>query len=180
MFLYGKQVIIEGGEIMAFNLPDIIELADFYGDFNLYNEAVYEIFKNDFVRKKPYFRGIKLGLKKYPLVDDKEYTYYHFTHDGNKETDRAPNMRRMERIAWPSPIINHSENTDLKVWRNIRRGRGGTKKRILIFCENENYLVVLEDRGKYILPWTAYLVQDRKKRKLIDEYKKYIKAETAK
>jgi hypothetical protein len=38
----------------------------------------------------------------------------------------------------------------------------------------ENYLVILADRGEYILPWTAYLVeQPHRKRKLQREYEEY-------
>ena len=56
----------------------------------------------------------------------------------------------------------------------------GNSERILIFHEDESYLVVLEDRGKYILPWTAYLVEyENRKRKLMVEYQNYIKTKTA-
>jgi hypothetical protein len=42
----------------------------------------------------------------------------------------------------------------------------------------ERYLVVLEDRKKYILPWTAYLVEDDSRlRRLLDEYQRYKKQE---
>ncbi|WP_016775776.1 hypothetical protein [Anaerophaga thermohalophila] len=96
------------------------------------------------------------------------------THSGDIESERNPDLRRMERIGWPRPIIDSSDHPTLKVWRNIRRGKGGTKNRILLFHEEENYLVVLEDRGKYILPWTAYLVErNHKKRKLLKEWAHY-------
>jgi len=163
-----------------FELPELIELSDFGGDFHTYLEGVYEIFKEDFVTSKPTFKGKKLGLKKHPYVEDKEYTFYHMTHEGDIENDRTPDMRRMERIGWPRPMIDFSDDTELKVWRNIRRGRGGTKNRILILHEEERYLVVLDDRGEYILPWTAYLIKGNKQmQKHIKEYEKYIKAEAA-
>nr|NQU94247.1 hypothetical protein [Bacteroidota bacterium] len=142
----------------VFELPDLIELDEFGGDISAYLEAVYEIFKADFIKSKPVFRGKRLGLKKYPLIEGKEYTFYHMTHDGDIENERLPDLRRMERIAWPRPMIVDSEHSYLKVWRNVRRGKGGTKHRILILHEAEKYLVVLDDRKKYILPWTAYLI----------------------
>ena len=55
-------------------LPEIIEMNEFGGDFHSFNEAVYEIFKKDFVVNKPIFEGKRLGLKKHPIVDGKEYT----------------------------------------------------------------------------------------------------------
>ncbi len=87
----------------------------------------------------------------------------------------------MERIGWPRPMIDDSEHSYLKVWRNTRRGKGGTKNRILILHEAEQYLVVLDDRGDYILPWTAYLIRGRRQlQKHLKEYETYKKAEAAK
>jgi len=164
----------------VYKLPDIIELNDFKGNFNAYLEAVYEIFKKDFVYSKPVFRRKKLGLKKYPLVEGKEYTFYHMTHEGDVENSRTPDLRRMERIAWPRPMVNDSEHPYLKVWRNTRRGKGGTRNRILILHEKERYLVVLDDRKEYILLWTAYLLRRQGElEKQLKEYENYIKAETA-
>jgi len=157
-------------------LPDIIELSEFGGDFESYYEAVYNIFKNDFVLNKPIYRGKRLRLKAHPYIDGKEYTFYHFTHDGKIETERIPNFRRMERIGYPKPIIDNSRHVDLKVWRNKR----GNKERILILHEGEKYLVVLEDRKDYILPWTAYYIDYKHRlRKLLKEYEAYINTEAA-
>lgn len=164
-----------------FELPDIIEINEFGGDFNRFLEAVYQIFKNDFVISKPTFQGVRLGLKKYPLVQEKEYTFYHMTHKGDVENERVPDLRRMERIAWPRPMIDNSGIECLKVWRNTRRGKGGTKSRILILHEVERYIVVLDDRGDYILPWTAYLIEgSRQLQKHLKEYETYKTAEAAK
>ncbi len=157
-------------------LPEIITLEEFGGNIITYLEVIYSIFYRDFVTSRPTFEGRRLGLKKYPLIEGKEYTFYHFTHDGDIETERLPNLRRLERIPFPRPMIDQSKHPDLKVWRNKR----GTKERILIFFEVENYLVVLEDRGEYILPWTAYLVEfGNKRNRLLAEYDAYINAETA-
>lgn len=164
-----------------FDLPDIIELNEFGGNFEDYCEAVYEIFKKDFVDSKPIYRGTKLRLKWHPEFQGRAYTFYHMTHFGNVEDERIPDFRRMERIAWPKPIIDDSQHQYLKVWRNIRRGLGGTKERILILHEEEGYLVVLDDRGDYILPWTAYYLRSPKEvGKKLKEYEDYIKAENAK
>lgn len=156
-----------------FELPELIELSDFGGDFNSYLEAVYECFKNDFIINRPQFRGIRLGLKKHPLLNCKEATFWHMTSEGDDESTRVPDLRRMERIKWPSPMIAQSEHPYLKVWENTR----GNKTNILIFHEDEDYLVVMRKARDYILPWTAYLVEDNaRKRKLLKEYDEYIKS----
>jgi hypothetical protein len=156
----------------SLTLPNLIFLEDYQGNFSLYNEAVYAVFKNDFVKNKPVFQNKRLALKAHPLIDSKEYTYYHFTHSGNIETERIPDLRRMERIGFPKPMIDFSNDKNLKVWRNKR----GTSERILILHEIERYLVVLEDRKDYILPWTAYLIEDDSRLKRFSaEYQNYIK-----
>lgn len=160
--------------IKAFILPDLIFLEDYGGDIQTYLEEVYQVFNNDFVKSKPTFQGIRLGLKKYPIIAGKEYTFYHMTHSGNIENDRIPDLRRMERIPFPRPIIDNSIHSDLKVWKNQR----GSDIRILIWHEKEEYLVILTQRKDYILPWTAYLIlQKHRKEKLRKEYNDYIKAE---
>lgn len=157
-------------------LPEIIEINNFGGDYHTFNEAVYEIFRNDFVLNKPKFNGKRLGLKKHPIVDGKEYTYYHFTHSGDIEVDRIPDFRRMERMGYPKPIIDNSKCITLKVWRNKR----GSNNRILILHEEEGYLVVLDERIDFILPWTAYYIEyDNQLRRFLREYEAYINAETA-
>lgn len=156
-----------------FDLPELIELSDFGGDFNEYIEYVYECFKNDFITNRPNFRGIRLGLKKYPLSQNREATFWHMTTEGEDEATRVTDIRRMERIKWPAPMINKSEHPYLKVWENSR----GNKTNILIFHENENYLVVLRKAKDYIIPWTAYLVEyNSRKEKLLKEYHNYIKS----
>lgn len=163
-------------EVEVFELPEIICLEDFGGDINTYLEEVYAIFKRDFVDSKPTFEGTRLGLKKHPEVAGKAYTFYHMTHTGKQEDDREPDLRRCERIGFPRPMIDNSNHPYLKVWRKNHKGHN----RILIYHEEEEYLVVLEDRGQYILPWTAYLVTYKnQRRRLMEEYEAYKNAETA-
>ncbi len=158
----------------TFELPNLILLEDYRGNIQTYFEEVYNVFNKDFVRSKPTFQGVRLGLKKYPIIEGKEYTFYHMTHSGDIENDREPDLRRMERIPFPRPIIDNSVHIDLKVWKNQR----GTETRILIWHEKEEYLVILAQRKDYILPWTAYLVlQKHRKEKLMKEYSDYLKSE---
>lgn len=174
MFLFGK-VGMENKDY--FELPEIIELSQYGGNFHAYLEAIYKLFKRDFIDNRPTYRGVRLGLKRYPLSQDKEATFWHMTSTGEDEATREPDLRRLERIQWPAPMINHSEHPYLKVWENTR----GDKTNILIFHEKENYLVVLRKAKNYILPWTAYMIEyPSRKRKLLEEYAAYIKSKERK
>ncbi len=157
-------------------LPERLYYSEFKGDIIAFIEAAYQIFKQDFVTTRPIVNGKPLALKKYPLVAEKEYTFYHITHEGSDEDDRLPNIDRLECIPFPRPMIDNLNHPYLKVWENTRKG----KTRLLIYHEEEAYLVVLELRESYSLLWTAYPVdREHTKEKLLKEYDDYKKARTA-
>lgn len=158
-------------------LPPLVLFNDHDGNWHIYLDAVYAWFKRDFVDSKPMFQGRRLGLKRLPVTHGKEATFWHMIQEGAVEDDRTPDFRRCERIRWPRPIIEHDANPVIKVWRNQRRG----ESRVCLWLEQESYLVVLADRGNYILPWTAYqVVQPHQQRKLQTEYESYCRQQTQK
>lgn len=152
-----------------FKCPQLIRMADYNNDFDLFFEAVYRSFCSDFITNKPnQCFGKRLGLKKYPLRDEKEATFYHLTHEGADEENRNPCLRRCERIRFPKELINQGlSSDDVLVWKSSK----GRVTRIKIFALKHDYLFILDERKDYILPWTAYLVEyPNKKRRLIKEY----------
>ena len=157
-------------------LPPIVPFSDYEGNWERYLDALYSYFKQDFVDNIPLFKGRRLGLKKHPLAQGKEATFWHFISEGDQENNRLPDLRRCERIRWPKPIIENSEDVVIKLWENKRKN----EKRILLWLENREYLVVLAERKGYLLPWTAYLVtEEHRKRKLQKEYEGFKKANAA-
>jgi hypothetical protein len=136
-------------------LPELEPFNEYGGDWLRYLDALYAFFQEDFVDSKPCFRGRRLGLKRHPITEGKEATFWHFISEGNKEAERTPDMRRCERIRWPASIIDNSREPELKVWAEP----SGNNQRIYIWFEDEGYLVVLEDRQRYVLPWTAFYVE---------------------
>lgn len=151
-------------------LPKLELFEDYGGNWNDYIEAIYSIFRTDFVENKPAFRGKRLGLKRYPISQDKEATFWHFTSEGASEEERTPDFRRCERIRWPAPTINNSEDQCIKVWAEPK----GSNLRIHLWFEAEGYLVVLDDRKDYILPWTAfYIEREHQKRKYNKRWLRY-------
>lgn len=147
-------------------------LFHFKGNWALYLNALYELFEADFIEAKPQFRGRRLGLKRHPMSEGKEATFWHLIQEGPVEESRLPDLKRCERIRWPRPIIENSEDSTLKVWMNIRKGEA----RVLLFLEEEEYLVVLAERKGYLLLLTAFLVdKPHRKRKLIKEFEDWQK-----
>jgi hypothetical protein len=114
-------------------------------------------------------------LIRHPLFQDKEVTFWHITSEGEEEDKRTPDIRRCERIRWPRSIIEHFFEDNIRCWHNKR----GHDRRIVLWFFEEDYVVVLADRKKYVLLWTAYMVSYRHtKEKLMKECEEYYKRQT--
>jgi len=151
-------------------LPPLVLFADHGGDWPRYLEALYDHFRRDFVNDKPSFQGVKLALKRHPVIDGKEATFWHFISEGYDEAERLPDLRRCERIRWPRPVIEQADGAVVKIWREPR----GNEIRIHLWVEAAGYLVVLAERKGYLLPWTAYPVErERQQDKLRKRWERY-------
>jgi hypothetical protein len=148
-------------------LPTLVLFEAFEGDWDRYLAALYAFFRQDFIDTSPSFNGVKLSLKRHPVIQNKEATFWHIISEGDAEADRLPDMRRCERIRWPRPVIEHSSEAVVKVWKNKRN----KETRVCLWLEDAEYLVILAERRGYTLLWTAFPVtREHRKRKLLKEY----------
>ncbi|MBP9984376.1 MAG: hypothetical protein KBF13_04560 [Prevotella sp.] len=137
-------------------LPERIYLDEFGGNYKLYMDAVYAIFERDFVKSKAMFGSNKLNMKFHPKYQERAYTFYHMTHEGEDEDNRRPDLRRCECIPWTKPSIQNTEFWNLRFWHQKRK----TANRICICLDNEegvDYYVILDVRATYVLLWTAFV-----------------------
>ena len=157
-------------------LPSLVRLRAYGGDWNAYLAAVYHRFEQDFKDDPPHFRGLRVGLKRHPIVDGREAIFWHLVSEGSEEGERLPDLRRCERIRWLRAVIVHNEDEEVKVWENTRN----RDRRICLWLRDQEYLVILARRSGYVLLWTAYCVtRAHRKRKLQREYEAWRKAEAA-
>jgi len=141
-------------------LPSLITLAGEDGDWNHYLEAVYAVFRRDFVETKPGYPGKRFAMKRHPMALGKEATFWHLVQEGPVEADRIPDLRRCERIGWPRPMIEALETGQVRVWRNTR----GQNQRVVIAVNDFSYVVILDERDDFVLLWTAYVVEHQHQR----------------
>lgn len=145
-------------------LPPLVEHNG--GSWDSYEETLYQWFTADFIVSLPKWPGKRVGLKRHPLSKGKEATFWHFISEGQVEADRLIDMRRCERIRWPRPLMEKFVNrpphdTDPLVWwKNERRG----ESRYLLALPDFTYLVVVADRGDYVLPWTQFPIEQQHRR----------------
>ena len=167
-------------KIHKHNLPKLIYLNDYNGNFQSYVNAIYAVFEYDLIKNRPKFGSCKLSLKNNPLFQQRSYTFYHLTHKGERETKRTPDFRRCERIAWAKPTIENTEKWNLKFWEQSRNG----KSRICIQLSVEDdvdYFVILDVRTNCVLIWTAFVAEyAHEKRKKEKEYHDWLKQNNGK
>lgn len=156
----------------TFVLPALVLFEDFGNNWDEYLEAIYHYFCQDFVVSKPHVDGKRFALKRYPVIKGKEATFWHIISEGKDEDERLPDLRRCERIRWPRTMIEAMNIGQIKYWKNKRK----EEDRLVIALDDFSYVVVLADRGDYILLWTAYHVErEHSRRKLREEYLAYWK-----
>jgi hypothetical protein len=147
-------------------------LAEAEGNWTEYVERVYAWFYNDFIASQPAFQGRRCVCKRHPQIQGKAATFWHVISEGRVEADRLPDLRRCERIRWPRPMIGRFPDGGIAIWPSPRPG---DKDRISIALDDFSYVVVLADRGKYLVLWTAYCVEEAHRReKLRKEYDRYV------
>jgi len=157
-------------------LPDLVLFEQYHGRWEDYLPVLYGHFVQDFVTAPPQFGGVRFALKRHPMIQGKEATFWHFISEGEDEASRIPDMRRCERICWIKPIIENANHSDIRMWEEDGRSN---EKRIHLATSDWSYLVVLAHRGSYVLPWTAFFIdKEHRKKKLEKRYNDYI-AKTA-
>ena len=156
-------------------LPTLVLFEDYGNDWHSYLEAIYRFFCQEFVSSKPNFEGKRFALKRHPILDGKEATFWHLISEGEVEGERLPDLRRCERIRWPRPMIEAIKSSHVRCWRNKRK----EEERIVIALGDFSYVVVLADRGDYVLLWTAYCVEMKHRRqKLRREFEAFVNGES--
>ncbi|WP_138206361.1 hypothetical protein [Haloimpatiens lingqiaonensis] len=87
-------------------LPNIIKLDDYDGQWDLYEEELYKIFRRDFIESEKSFMGKNIGIFTNKMYNNKEKTFWHVISEGPDEFNRIPDIRRCERIGWIDKIIS--------------------------------------------------------------------------
>lgn len=148
-------------------LPDLFLFEESDGDWPLYLSRLHRQFLKDFVDSKPRWVGKEVRLKRHPEYEGKSATFWHMISEGETEAERTINLRRCERINWPRPIMDEFDDSPpgtsscrLLWWTELR----GTETRYHLAPNDFSYVVVVADRGEFVLPWTAYFVEHAHRR----------------
>lgn len=145
-------------------LPDIFE---FHGNWELYVEELYDIYLNTIVNNRTlYFNALPIKTRYNPSTNDKGYGFWHIISEGEEEDERNVDIVRCESLPWVWYCIDQAipPPSPIHWWKNKR----GTHTHIVILNEDENFVVILDERKDYYLLKTAYFPR----RKRLEELKK--------
>jgi hypothetical protein len=153
-------------------LPALVTLGSCGGDPHHYFDVLFSHFTQDFITTRPTYPGRRWAMKRHPEYEGKPATFWHLISEGADEEERLPDMRRCERIRWPRPMIDAVLTGRVLCWRKQHK----TSERVLMAIDDFSYLIVLEDRGTFIMLWTAFHVEyEHRRRKLQKEWANYVK-----
>lgn len=149
------------------------ELFLFSGEWEPYQEALFEIFKTTIAQGNLTFLGLPVKTRWFPSLKGKDFTFWHLISEGEKEEDRVPDLRRCERLSWVGWVLNnYATHPSISFCENNRK----SSKNYVIWYKEGNYVVILSKRGKYFLLKTAYHVTSSHRIKSLqadmDAYKK--------
>jgi len=153
-------------------LPQLIPLTEYDGNFTAYVEAVYRIFRRDFVLTQPVLRGKPCFCDSRRDTDGRECGFWHIVTAGPIESEREPDFRRSERVAWPRAIIEAADTPFVRIWESERRRPGKrTETRVNLCPADFSYLVVLrQTKAAFVLITAFFLEHDHQRRKKQREY----------
>jgi hypothetical protein len=153
-------------------LPPLILFEEYENDWSKYIEAVYQIFCEDLKYSKLRYNNERVFLKRHPFYHGKEKSFWHLTSEGLIEDQRLPSLRRCERVRWIRFVIENSNKSFVKIWKNTRFN----KLNVCFAIESFEYIVILGERSGYYVFLSAYPVErERKRERFREEYECYKK-----
>ena len=148
-------------------LPNLVL---FQGDWRQYVEDLYAIYLGDIVNSGLTFQGLPVKSQYRPPSQGKGYGFWHVISDGATEEDRIPDFRRCKRICWIAWLIQNVDKDPRISWWENRRGRN---THVVIWIEEQEFVVVLAKRRDYFLLKTAYCPQTHRSRAFRKERAKF-------
>src|SRR4051794_20203978 len=156
-----------------YGLPDLIELADFDGNARSYLDAIYRIYRRDFIISQPTLHGRRCYSDTNKTSDGRERGFWHIITEGDVEDERLPNMRRCERIGWARALIEAADTPLVRSWvlRKKSGSSGRRDTRWYLAPPDFSYLVVLkETKSAYVLITAFFVEHSSQRRRLENEW----------
>ncbi len=127
-------------------LPEMISVSGVWEDLL---RKLYDIFYRDFnMMERVKLGGIPVWWDRRILKGDiYEEGFWHLvSRKEDAAGDRLFDPRRAERLPWCRPVLEHSNDSAVKLW-DYKEGR---HKRTYVWLEHQDYVIVLEKRHQRV------------------------------
>ncbi|HAT1940333.1 hypothetical protein [Legionella pneumophila] len=139
-------------------LPDLILFESFGGNWDSYQNTLYQLFLNNIDRKLS-FLGLPIRCRYFEPISNMHRSFWHLVTSGPlDDEERIIDFRRCERINWIPHLIQCSNCSEILCWENKR----GSNTNTVLWLPPERYMIVLSNRKDYYLLTTAYVHDERK------------------
>ena len=146
---------------MALTLPHTIDYAKSGKSKNDYLDDLYAIFSHDFQTNITTFLGQRVLPHRDPITDGRVYSFNHIVKFDVSKVGSI-DYNRCKKIPWLSPILGGCPVPDVKCWAiestyiNKKTKKKRKIKRIKVWYEAGNLLLILEQKGNIYYLVTAY------------------------
>lgn len=151
------------------DIPPIIHTEQFKAENELLDYA-QKLFIHDFIDYPPKLLSKEIKTRTEKMSNGYYRTFWHIVTEGNHLENDKVATNRLERLPWINPIIEGQPDPEWWLWKTKR----GKDDRILIYSKKYKYLIVIDERNKDVVFWTAYpVIYPHVERKLEKEYLQY-------
>ncbi|MBQ6293768.1 MAG: hypothetical protein IJK77_07875 [Lachnospiraceae bacterium] len=153
-------------------LPSRINFSLFRGDISAYYDALYKIFRRDFIENEVTYLGKRVDIIHEKYFSGRERSFWHLISEGGRDEERMVYNVRSSYLPYARALIMDTviDCRDYKTW--IKYHDQSKRNRHYIWCQRENYLVILEERKVGFKLITAYPVEEYMVKKYEKEYNK--------
>ena len=130
-----------------------------WNDYANYEETLYTYFKINYLHVRRTFLDHNLQFRRYPNIDGKEESFYHFTCKNYfNVNDRQPDPDRIIRLPWVGAYLDHTQcidnccNDKPLFWKKLKN------KYYRYYIYFRRYLVIIEKRPSYFLMISGFYV----------------------
>lgn len=155
-------------------LPPLLLLSAYHGDWQSYEDALYDLYLRKIVCGGLRFHGQRVQCRRTPPYKGKDAGFWHITSEGQDEHARTPDLARCERLPWIDVLISEAERSNgtagpVRWFKNTRQG----KTNVVLWLHQHDFVVVLGERNGYTLLLSAYVLRPHRAKATERDWKSF-------
>lgn len=137
------------------------------GDWIAYIEQLWQLYLDDFVRERTFWRGKTVFVDKDPQSGGKDFSFWHIISGIDPVTKglKEPEPERCARLCWVRPMLEAPEE-DVRSWVQETNGF------IAIALPDFSYAVILKELRQVVFLKSGYYVRPARREQMRKQYER--------